>query len=188
MKNWEAMAVIDPRQWANCRLLIIVSCEKIEFMDFVPKNAHTPVQQVITAGADRKHIFNMLAAHTVAVLTTASGQEFVFDPTAAQYGWKENIAPREIYTQCRVDYEFGTNPCNPPDPQRLPTKATERPRIKSKSDKWAMTCVAEKIVEVVREHLIQNGGLDGVLQLPRAQFEQQCQALQQVLEGGMDFW
>lgn len=136
--------------------------------------------------AREKSTFNMLASHTVAVLTTPSGLEFILDPTAAQYGWRENIAPREIYTRCRVDYEYPTKPCYRPDPQRLPTKATTRPEAKRDSDLWAMACVAEQIVERVREHLTEIGGLDGVLQLPRAQFEEQCQALQQALESGLN--
>lgn len=130
----------------------------------------------------------MVSHHTVALLTTFSGQQFILDPTAAQYGWTDNFAPQEIYTRCRIDREFDSSPCDQPD-ERPPTKLTLKPETRDEGEEWESRCVAEEIVELVElvgEHLNESGGLESVVQFPQAKFEEYCQTLKVVLESGMD--
>ncbi|KAK7748421.1 hypothetical protein SLS62_008577 [Diatrype stigma] len=47
--------------------------------------------------------FNSLCSHEILRLTLPSGRQFALDPSAAQYGWHENLAPWEQYHQHRVD-------------------------------------------------------------------------------------
>lgn len=130
-------------------------------------------------------MFNMVSHHTVALLTTFSGQGFILDPTAAQYGWRETFAPQEIYTRCRIDREFDPSPCDQPD-ERPPTRLTLKPEARDEGEEWESRCVAEQIVELVGEHLNESGGLESVIQLPQAEFDENCQTLKAVLESGMD--
>jgi hypothetical protein len=119
--------------------------------------------------------------HTVAILKTESGLQFILDPTAAQYGWSENIAPRDIYTQHRIDHDFGTSKCDPPDRSPRHTKLDPRPKGKYRRLKWESACVAEHIVRLVRDYLEPSGGLSGVVQLPQAQFDGQLRVLKAFL-------
>lgn len=40
-------------------------------------------------------------------------------------------------------------------------------------------------MSLVEDHFTMNGGLLGVLQLPQAQFEEQCRTLRETLKSGM---
>lgn len=163
-------------------LPITASSASIEFLDFVPKNAHAPIVEFNANGLYR---FNMEPAHTVAALRTNSGLEFILDPTASQYGWKENIALRDTYARCRIDYELDTTACLAPVSPLPRTEHTPRPEDESELANWTRKCVAEDIMSLVEDHFSMNGDLLGVLQLPQAQFEEQCLTLRETLRSGM---
>lgn len=127
----------------------------------------------------------MSPRHTVAVLRTNSGLQFILDPTAAQYGWKENIAPREIYTRYRINRELINTVCLAPSSPGPRTEHTLRPKDESELVNWKHKCVAEDTVDLAEDHFSANGGLQGVLQLPQDQFEEQCLALRETLKSGM---
>lgn len=124
-------------------------------------------------------------AHTVAALRTKSGLQFILDPTAAQYGWKENIAPRDTYARCRIDYALRTTVCLVPDSPLPRTEHTPRPEDESELANWTRKCIAEDVLALADDHFSLNGGLFGILQLPQAQFEEQCRTLTETLKSGM---
>lgn len=169
-------------------MVTTASCTSIQFLDFVPKNAHIPVLQHVE---DDRFRFNMSPMHTVAILSTNSGLQLILDPTAAQYGWKEKIAPREMYARCRIDRERNTTVCLAPSSSAPRTEHTLRPEEKSELDIWQQKCVAEDTVDLAKDHFSANGGLQDTLKLPQYQFEEQCLALRETLKSGMricDTW
>lgn len=126
----------------------------------------------------------MAPYHTVAVLTTTSGLEFILDSTAAQYGWKETLAAREAYDRCRIDYEIDIEPCDPPEShhrQRSPS-----PDDENDCRYWRESGVVEDTLRVVEEHVSAAGGIHGVINLPEDCFKQQCLDLKQALKSGME--
>ncbi|POS72381.1 2-methylcitrate dehydratase [Diaporthe helianthi] len=161
------------------------STAKIKFMNFVPRNVHTPLMSI-------KHNWpnsNMLPYHTVAVVTTQSGLKFVLDPTAAQYGWRETIAPLDIYTRCRVDRKHRSEHLVPLDPNRLPTVRTPRPDKENREARssWKRRCTAEYIVDQVKGH-IPNRDLGALIELPQGQFDKYCQLLDEYLSSTMGMY
>lgn len=133
----------------------------------------------------------MSPLHTVAILSTNSGLQFILDPTAAQYGWRENIAPREIYARCRIDHERDTTVCSAPSSPCPRTEQTLVPEDESELENWEDKRVAEDTIDLAKYHFSANGGLQHTLQLPQYQFEEQCLALRDSLKSGMricDTW
>lgn len=63
-----------------------------------PKNMHKTVLLV----QGQCVMFNSLYRHHPLRITLPCGLQFAFDPTAAQYGWKEIIAPWEAYLKHRA--------------------------------------------------------------------------------------
>lgn len=66
-----------------------------------PKNAHKTVQ---ISYPDDRHDFPFMYFHLVFRLTLPSGLRFAFDPTGAQNGWKEYLAPWDSYEQHRIHF------------------------------------------------------------------------------------
>lgn len=147
----------------------------------MPKNALTPLE-LVENGWFR---FNMSALHTVAVLTTRSGRQFILDPTAAQFGWKEFLVAWETYAQSRVDLESSRKECSFPHRPRTPTKYTKRPEDTAGRNLWTSRVVVEDVLEITKANFNQNGGLDDILQLPEAQFREQCSKLKESLRSEM---
>lgn len=133
---------------------------------------------------DFNRSFNIAPCHTVAVLTTASGLEFILDSTAAQYGWKETLAPREAYARCRIDYEIKIEPWGPPE--RHHRARSPSPDDESYCRYWRASGVVEDTLRVLEDHISAAGGLHGVINLPEDCFEQQCLELKQALKSGME--
>ncbi|KAK7696796.1 hypothetical protein SLS64_014198 [Diaporthe eres] len=158
------------------------SSTSIEFVDFIPKNAHT---QVLEHHAGVRPRFNTTPMHTVAILRTKSGLQFVLDPTAAQYGWKENISPQETYARCRIHREIKTTVCLAPRSPGPRTEHTLRPEDESELAHWTRKWVAEDVVDLVKDYFSATASLQDTLQLPQDQFEEQCLQLKEALKSGM---
>ncbi|KAK4202385.1 hypothetical protein QBC40DRAFT_196453, partial [Triangularia verruculosa] len=60
---------------------------------FRPKNINTTVCHMAPSRVE----FSGQAGHDVMLLTLSSGRRIVFDPTRAQFGWKEALSPWESY-------------------------------------------------------------------------------------------
>lgn len=158
-------------------------CGSITFINFVPKNAHTSLE----VERDEWFRFNMSALHTAALLTTRSGRDFVLDPTAAQFGWKEYLAPWETYDPCRIEFLQPPEVRKVHEPPRTPTKHTLRPRSEAGRSNWTSKVVAENILEIAEATFMEKGGLDRVLQLPRVQFEELCSEFKEKLKSEMGY-
>lgn len=155
-------------------------CDSIKFVNFVPKNAHTTLE----VERDEWFRFNMSALHTVAQLTTRSGRNFILDPTATQFGWKENLVPWETYAPYRIEfYHFPEVKAH--DPPRTPTEHTLRPESEAGRSNWTSKVVAENILEVSEALLVEKGGLDRILQLPQDEFQELCWELKENIEPEM---
>ncbi|KAK3942826.1 hypothetical protein QBC46DRAFT_339077 [Diplogelasinospora grovesii] len=77
--------------------------ETVEKVIFYPKNLHKPVCEVQVLGWDETiHEYNALMSHEISLLTLPSGTQVVFDPSAAQYGWREHVAPWDAYQHHRI--------------------------------------------------------------------------------------
>ncbi|KAK7708944.1 hypothetical protein SLS64_006424 [Diaporthe eres] len=68
---------------------------------FQPKNAHKTVH---TSYPNGKHEFLFIYFHVVFRITLPSGMRFAFDPTGAQNGWQEYLAPWDAYEQHRIHF------------------------------------------------------------------------------------
>lgn len=77
------------------------SCALVEAVRFQPKNAHKTVH--ISYPFDY-HDFKFMYFHLVFRLTLPSGLKFAFDPTGAQNGWQEALAPWDAYEENRVHF------------------------------------------------------------------------------------
>lgn len=150
-------------------------------MSFIPRNAHTPLE----VSSDECVRFNMSAMHTVALLTTRSRRQFILDPTAAQFGWKEYLVPRQTYRRCRIDLYCYTEECKVQDRPGTPIEHTPRPEDQAGREYWTAQVVAEELREITEACLLEKGGLDDVLELPQAQFDKLCSKLKEELESEM---
>lgn len=157
----------DNRCWASA------SCKSIEFRHFCPKNAELTVTY--------NGLNNISTAHTVGLLTTQSGQQFAFDPTAAQFGWKKNLAPWEPYRRRRVDKEYGVDACEPLDRERVRTKQTRMPEDPVLQQDWKCKCAAEEIAGIVDLYLGPDR-LRRILDAPEDEFWSYYQAIKLDLE------
>ncbi|KAL1868903.1 hypothetical protein Daus18300_005739 [Diaporthe australafricana] len=73
-------------------------------------------------------LVNTIPHHTIAVLSTASGLKFAFDPTAAQFGWKEHLSPWSVYRERRVDLLYDQEVARPLSPSRALTRQERYPK------------------------------------------------------------
>ncbi|KAI3399141.1 hypothetical protein diail_7720 [Diaporthe ilicicola] len=147
------------------------SCHSIRYCDFVPKNAH------ITVNIETD--FNSSPLHTVSLLTTRSGLEFAFDPTAAQFGWQENLAPWWLYRRRRVDLLVNLS---------RPITLVPRPSKSGKVHYRNFTWAAEEIVDIAKACLPNGRVGGGVLDFSEEDFEAQRVALKQALKVWMTHW
>lgn len=147
-------------------------CNSIEFFEFVPKNAETTVFY--------GPLTNMSPHHMVSQLTTASGLKFAFDPTAAQFGWKENLAPWDIYEHRRIDFTVpvetaGSRSVSGPS-TLMNTEALHQVTVGD----WREYCVAQEMKDMTVRFL-GKGGPSGVLALPESEFVKRLQELERHL-------
>lgn len=77
----------------------LAACHLVEEVHFAPKNVHKPVRHIIPDG---EHDFPIVSGHAAIRVTLPSGQRFALDPTGAQYGWREHLAPWDDYERHRV--------------------------------------------------------------------------------------
>lgn len=149
----------------------------VEFIHFVPRNIHTPVAKV----KEDQPASNMTPLHTVAVLTIDSGLRYVLDPSAAQYGWTEILAPLGIYEQCRVDHKDRTETFVPLDPQLPPTRQTQKPiEDPDERSRWRRRCAAEYTLKQVKGFMPDGPG--SVIDRLQDDFDTYCEDLDWYLE------
>lgn len=77
------------------------TCALVEAVHFQPKNAHKTVHVSWPSG---KHEFLFMCIYVVLRITLPSGLRFAFDPTGAQNGWQEYLAPWDAYEQHRIHF------------------------------------------------------------------------------------
>lgn len=118
----------------------------------------------------KEGISNMSMAHTVARLTTASGHQLAFDPTAAQFGWLEKLAPWERYKRRRIDVEYSSAVFEPLGKLTHLTKHTRMPSDPTLGKDWKDTCVAEEMV-CIADRILARDSLIDILDVPEDDFE-----------------
>lgn len=122
----------------------------------------------------------MSPRHTVSQLTTASGLKFAFDPTAAQFGWKENLAPWDTYEQRRIEF---TVPVETAGALSIssPSKLTNTEALHQITvGDWREYCVAQEMTDMT-VRLLRGRGFSDMLELPEAEFVDRLQALERDL-------
>lgn len=107
----------------------------------------------------------MSPRHTVSQLTTASGLKFAFDPTAAQFGWKENLAPWDIYEQRRIDL-------------KIPVTPGELYQVNENDSRDSC---ASKEMRDMTVRLLRDGGFSDILSLSKTKFVDCLQSLERKL-------
>jgi hypothetical protein len=75
---------------------------KIQRVKFITKNMERPLWFIATDEQPNRHQFNSLELHEVELVTLSCGVSVVLDPTAAQCGWREALAPFRPYNQQRA--------------------------------------------------------------------------------------
>ncbi|KAI0515280.1 hypothetical protein F5B22DRAFT_196141 [Xylaria bambusicola] len=73
-------------------------CKNVELVHVQPRNVITPICQM-TAG---RALNVCLYRHTVLKLTLMSDEQYVLDLSAAQFGWRETLAPWTAWTELRA--------------------------------------------------------------------------------------
>ncbi|KAI0539225.1 hypothetical protein GGR58DRAFT_512453 [Xylaria digitata] len=79
-------------------------CKSMEQAFVYPRNVIAPVCYL----SDGKAMSICLYRHTVLRLTLKSNEQYVIDPTGAQFGWKETLAPWATWSELRsaaTDYQ-----------------------------------------------------------------------------------
>lgn len=88
----------------------------MEAVRFRPKNAHKTVHIFYPFDYPFDyHDFKFMYFHLVFRLTLPSGLKFAFDPTCAQNGWQEALAPWDAYEEHRVQFIMDVRKINAGD-------------------------------------------------------------------------
>ncbi|KAK7749670.1 hypothetical protein SLS53_000249 [Cytospora paraplurivora] len=85
-------------EWPYIELFVEGLCKSINVLPVFPKNASIVVSEVVSAGTLNGAIVN----HGVLNLRTDSGEAFVLDLSAPQYGWCETLSLTRDYVATRV--------------------------------------------------------------------------------------
>ncbi|KAI1079237.1 hypothetical protein F5B20DRAFT_581655 [Whalleya microplaca] len=147
------------------QLLIGASCKSMEKVVFYPKNMHRPIN-IVRYGS---HDYNSLRSHEVIRVTLNSEEQVVLDPTAAQFGWREYMAPWSIYEKQRVRKIKTVLPIHiGPRPHRLAEAEAEARQ--STGDltadiKQAQLAIMEAATTVTEWTALKYGGIRGLLKL-----------------------
>ncbi|KAL1866858.1 hypothetical protein Daus18300_006561 [Diaporthe australafricana] len=128
---------------------------------------------------------NTIPHHTIAVLSTASGLEFAFDPTAAQFGWKEYLSPWSVYRERRVDLLYDQEVARPLSPACALTR--QEARNPGRFD-WDSARAAQEIVEDAKARFRNNTLECGALDCSDAEFQAGRRALRVLHEVWVERW
>ncbi|KAI0433672.1 hypothetical protein F5Y09DRAFT_54640 [Xylaria sp. FL1042] len=79
-------------------LLLLPACKDLSEVQMVPRNAYRPTCDMRRGGVHN----TMYNHHTVLCITLKSDEKVVVDIGGAQFGWREVIAPWDIWTNQRV--------------------------------------------------------------------------------------
>lgn len=112
-------------------------------------------------------------------MTLPSGLQYVFDPSAAQFGWKEYLAPWDEYARRRVHLIDMVNVIEPPSDTQRPKGDNANPLGFHPGFYQAKKHVAAELVEVVRSR---KGGLRALLKLSDGQFDEAKKKLAKDME------
>ncbi|KAJ0125199.1 uncharacterized protein J7T55_006544 [Diaporthe amygdali] len=156
--------------WARpiLEFLIQPCCTSVEFVNFSVKNADIAVANEFQIGSSHHLRYNTLRLHLAARLTLPSGAQYAFDPSAAQFGWKDCLAPWAEYARCRIHHIENVTVLDPLDGTRVPAKDRVKPSDIIRRFDWAKEYVAEELVSILRAR---KGGLRALLKLSDGQFE-----------------
>lgn len=80
------------------------ACAFVEAVRVQPKNAYKTVH---ICHRSKHHAFPSTSLHLVFRIALPSGLKFAFDPTGAQNGWQEHLAPWDEYEKHRVHFIQG---------------------------------------------------------------------------------
>ncbi|KAK2607513.1 hypothetical protein N8I77_006179 [Diaporthe amygdali] len=156
--------------WARpiLEFLIQPCCTSVGFVNFSVKNADIAVANDFQIGPSHHLRYNTLRLHLAARLTLPSGAQYAFDPSAAQFGWKDCLAPWAEYARCRIHHIENVTVLDPLDGTRVPAKDRVKPSDIIRRFDWAKEYVAEELVSILRAR---KGGLRALLKLSDGQFE-----------------
>lgn len=160
-------------------LTLTACCATAEFITHTVKNAEIAVVDDLSLGQTHRLRYNTLGPHVIVRLTLPSGLQYAFDPTAAQFGWKEYLAPWDEYARRRIHLIDLAAAFEPPGDTKAPhedhTKPPEFDPVFFRTKERA----AAEIIKVVRAR---KGGLRAILKLSDGQFEEAKKELAETLE------
>lgn len=113
--------------------------------------------------------YDILRSHTVTRLNLSSGTRYAFDPTTAQFGWKEYLAPWDEYACRRTHRIDEIVPLEKVNDTQVPVLESE---LRSGTDPEvdrAKDVAAAELVKVLRAR---KGGLQAVVKLSGGRFEE----------------
>lgn len=133
-----------------------------------------------------------MSTHELVRITLGCGLQFAFDPTGAQYGWRETLSPWPVFQSHRVLMIRDEKPLPMREETSFLAYAFAAPARRPRCD-----CVKEAHVDLNREKLMvslvrelicnahkatipDRGGLSKILQFPNNKFEQ---VIKPIMEG-----
>lgn len=93
--------------------------------------------------------------------------------------------PWETYLQYRVDIYDDAEVCENPGRPDTPTEHTPRPWNPALRAYWTAGVVEEAVLEFSEAKIMEEGGLERILQLPQARFHDLCINLKEELGSEM---
>jgi hypothetical protein len=148
------------------RLSVPALNAKIEEVKFSMKNAERPVRL-------KKALFdtyNSFVCHEVMAVTLPSGISVVLDPTAAQLGWKEHVAPWDWYRKHRVHHVDQREPV-PPIPVGTWCVKAALPPLPADVGLGQSLLLETIVLSLLPQIQTRSGGVKGFLRLKGGEFE-----------------
>ncbi|KAL1877012.1 hypothetical protein Daus18300_002621 [Diaporthe australafricana] len=171
----------DVHLWARpiLELLIRPCCATVEIVNHIVKNAETAVAHDLRSGSLRHITYNTLRPHSVARLTLPSGSRYVLDPSAAQFGWEESLAPWDEYARRRIHQIDDIAILQPHGEAqgRIIDPKEVAPEFQGYTS--AKEHVAAELVKILRAR---KGGIRALLKLSDGQFEKAKRDLVSTME------
>lgn len=160
-------------------LTLTACCATAEFITHSVKNAEITVADDLAVEQSHRLRYNTLGPHVIVRLTLPSGLQYAFDPTAAQFGWKEYLAPWDEYARRRIHLIDMIGMFKPPSDTKVPNEGyVKTPGFQPMFFRAKERAAAEAI-KVVRAR---KGGLRAILKLSDGQFEEAKKDLSKTME------
>lgn len=154
-------------QILNDALTLTACCTTAEFITHSVKNAEIAVVNDLSFGQTHRFRYNTLGPHVIVRLTLPSGLQYSFDPSAAQFGWKEYLAPWDEYARRRIHHIDLASVFRSESDIQVPRESRAKERA------------AAELIKVVRAR---KGGLRAILKLSDGQFEEAKKDLARTME------